>query len=55
MNADVGLRNLSILLGLENRVMYTAMEVFENECWCVLIRSCIGNDSGLGAANGTDV
>ena len=32
IDADVGLRNLDLLLGLENRVMYTAMEVFEGEC-----------------------
>ena len=30
--ADIGLRNLDLLLGLENRVMYTAMEVLEGEC-----------------------
>ena len=32
MDADIGLRNLDLLLGLENRVMYTAMEVLEGEC-----------------------
>nr|NP_038435.1 septum-site determining protein [Mesostigma viride]Q9MUM5.1 RecName: Full=Putative septum site-determining protein MinD [Mesostigma viride]AAF43873.1 septum-site determining protein [Mesostigma viride]WKT08228.1 septum-site determining protein [Mesostigma viride]WKT08334.1 septum-site determining protein [Mesostigma viride] len=32
IDADVGLRNLDLLLGLENRVIYTAMEVFEGEC-----------------------
>ena len=29
VDADIGLRNLDLLLGLENRVMYTAMEVLE--------------------------
>ena len=32
LDADIGLRNLDLLLGLENRVMYTAMEVLEGEC-----------------------
>ena len=32
IDADVGLRNLDLLLGLENRVMFTAAEVFEGEC-----------------------
>ena len=32
MDADIGLRNLDLLLGLENRVVYTAMEVLEGEC-----------------------
>ena len=32
VDADIGLRNLDLLLGLENRVMYTAMEVLEGEC-----------------------
>jgi len=32
IDADIGLRNLDLLLGLENRVMYTAMEVLEGEC-----------------------
>jgi len=29
---DFGLRNLDLLLGLENRVIYTAVEVFTGEC-----------------------
>lgn len=32
LDADVGLRNLDLLLGLENRVNYTAMEVLNGEC-----------------------
>lgn len=32
IDADVGLRNLDLLLGLENRVLYTAMEVLAGEC-----------------------
>lgn len=32
VDADVGLRNLDLLLGLENRVNYTAMEVLNGEC-----------------------
>ena len=32
VDADIGLRNLDLLIGLENRVMYTAMEVLESEC-----------------------
>lgn len=32
IDADFGLRNLDLLLGLENRIVYTAMEVFAGEC-----------------------
>jgi septum site-determining protein MinD len=32
IDADFGLRNLDLLLGLENRVVYTAVEVFTGEC-----------------------
>ena len=32
IDADIGLRNLDLLLGLENRVMFTAMEVLDGEC-----------------------
>ncbi len=32
IDADVGLRNLDLLLGLENQVKYTAMEVLNGEC-----------------------
>ena len=32
IDADIGLRNLDLLLGLENRVLYTAMDIFEGEC-----------------------
>ena len=32
VDADFGLRNLDLLLGLENRVVYTAVEVFAGEC-----------------------
>ena len=27
IDADIGLRNLDLLLGLENRVLYTAMDI----------------------------
>ncbi len=32
LDADFGLRNLDLLLGLENRVVYTALEVIAGEC-----------------------
>ena len=32
VDADFGLRNLDLLLGLENRIVYTAMEVLSGEC-----------------------
>uniref|UniRef100_A0A0D6QRW7 CobQ/CobB/MinD/ParA nucleotide binding domain-containing protein n=1 Tax=Araucaria cunninghamii TaxID=56994 RepID=A0A0D6QRW7_ARACU len=32
IDADVGLRNLDLLLGLENRVNYTAVDVLNGEC-----------------------
>ncbi|RWR86565.1 putative septum site-determining protein minD, chloroplastic [Cinnamomum micranthum f. kanehirae] len=32
IDADVGLRNLDLLLGLENRVNYTAVEVLAGDC-----------------------
>ena len=32
VDADIGLRNLDLLLGLENRVIYTALEVISGEC-----------------------
>ena len=32
IDADIGLRNLDLLLGLENRVLYTAMEVIDGKC-----------------------
>jgi len=32
VDADFGLRNLDLLLGLENRIVYTAIEVFSGEC-----------------------
>jgi septum site-determining protein MinD len=32
IDADFGLRNLDLLLGLENRVVYTAVEVLAGEC-----------------------
>jgi septum site-determining protein MinD len=31
-DADIGLRNLDLLLGLENRVLYTGVDVFEGQC-----------------------
>lgn len=35
LDADVGLRNLDLLLGLENRVLYTAIDILEGDCRCV--------------------
>ncbi len=32
IDADIGLRNLDLLLGLENRILYTAIEVIEGKC-----------------------
>jgi septum site-determining protein MinD len=32
VDADFGLRNLDLLLGLENRVVYTAIEVLSGQC-----------------------
>jgi septum site-determining protein MinD len=32
IDADIGLRNLDLLLGLENRILYTVMDVFESQC-----------------------
>jgi hypothetical protein len=32
LDADIGLRNLDLLLGLENRVLYTAIDILEGEC-----------------------
>lgn len=32
VDADFGLRNLDLLLGLENRVVYTAVDVISREC-----------------------
>ena len=32
IDADIGLRNLDLLLGVENRVLYTGVDVFEGQC-----------------------
>jgi septum site-determining protein MinD len=32
IDADIGLRNLDLLLGLENRVLYTAMDILDGQC-----------------------
>ena len=32
INADIGLQNSDLLLGLTNCVLYTAMDVFKGEC-----------------------
>jgi septum site-determining protein MinD len=32
VDADIGLRNLDLLLGLENRILYTAMDILEGQC-----------------------
>lgn len=37
LDADVGLRNLDLLLGLENRVLYTAIDILEGDCRYVCV------------------
>ncbi len=32
LDADFGLRNLDLLLGLENRIIYTAQDILDNNC-----------------------
>ena len=32
IDADIGLKNLDLLVGLENRILYTVMDVFEGRC-----------------------
>lgn len=32
VDADIGLRNLDIIMGLENRIMYDIVDVIENRC-----------------------
>ncbi len=32
MDADIGLRNLDVILGLENRIVYNSMDVMEGTC-----------------------
>ncbi len=32
IDGDIGLRNLDLLLGLENRVLYTALDILEGHC-----------------------
>jgi septum site-determining protein MinD len=32
IDADFGLRNLDLLLGLENRIVFTALDVLAGEC-----------------------
>jgi len=32
IDSDIGLRNLDLLLGLENRILYTAMDVIDGNC-----------------------
>jgi septum site-determining protein MinD len=32
LDADIGLRNLDLVLGLENRVLYTAIDILDGEC-----------------------
>ena len=49
MDADIGLRNLDVIMGLENRIVYDLVHVIEGElmkknvthkkCGCFLLRS----------------
>ena len=32
VDADIGLKNLDLLIGLENRILYTVIDVFEGNC-----------------------
>ncbi|WP_297518080.1 septum site-determining protein MinD [uncultured Clostridium sp.] len=32
IDGDTGLRNLDVLMGLENRIVYTIMDILENKC-----------------------
>ena len=32
VDTDIGLRNLDVVMGLENRIVYTIMDVIENRC-----------------------
>ena len=32
VDGDTGLRNLDVLMGLENRIVYTIIDVIENRC-----------------------
>ena len=32
IDADIGLRNLDVILGLENRIVYDLVQVIEGEC-----------------------
>ncbi len=32
VDGDIGLRNLDVVMGLENRIVYTLVDVIENEC-----------------------
>ena len=32
IDADIGLRNLDLVLGLENRILYTAMDILDGQC-----------------------
>ena len=32
VDADIGLRNLDVIMGLESRVVYTSMDVLEGNC-----------------------
>jgi septum site-determining protein MinD len=48
IDADIGLRNLDLLLGLENRILYTAMDVLQGECRLDQALNFIKSISSLG-------
>ena len=52
VDADIGLRNLDIVMGLENRVVYTSMDVIEGKCDLskALVRGRIDNLRLLAAS-----
>ena len=33
VDTDIGLRNLDVVLGLENRIVYNLVDVVEGNCW----------------------
>jgi septum site-determining protein MinD len=45
LDADIGLRNLDVVMGLENRIVYDIVDVIEGllssqPTWCACVTSC---------------
>ena len=55
MDADIGLRNLDLVMGLENRIMFDSIDVAEGRC---TLQQALGQGSAGGvsvpAAGGAD-